>query len=164
MAYAQLRACWAAEGTAALTLLDRKGRVLARILGSTTRAAPGGPRHRDRVRAKARLVSPDRYPTAAAQADRRIPVPHERVAEWYRCYEQEKRKRGLVDFDDLLGQCADAIEAGPVVRCRTALAVPPPVRRRVPGPQPAPGAPAARVAGRPPDLRVVGDPNQAIYG
>ena len=108
-----------------------------------------GPGRRDRVgQGPPRLARPlpdrrARRPTAAS------PVDPERVAEWYRRYEAEKRKRGLVDFDDLLAPCADAIEHRPVVRRRPALAVPPPVRRRVPGREPAPGAPAAGLARRP---------------
>ena len=112
VAYAQLRTRWAGAGTSAPTLLDRKGRILGRILGGTTRFTAMDLASEIEW-AKSRLVSPDRYPIAAAQADRRLAVDPERIAEWFRRYEAEKRKRGLVDFDDLLSQCADAIGTDP---------------------------------------------------
>src|SRR3954465_13047334 len=65
LAYAQLRARWAATGTAAPVLLDRKGRFLARILGGTTRMGPGD-LGAEIEWAKARLVTPEKYPLAAA--------------------------------------------------------------------------------------------------
>ena len=40
LAYAQLRTVWSSSGRVAPTLLDRKGRVLGRILGSTRRVTP----------------------------------------------------------------------------------------------------------------------------
>ena len=65
VAYAQLRTRWAATGQAAPTLLDRKGRILARILGGTTRVTPADLASEIEW-AKARLIDPDRYPVAAA--------------------------------------------------------------------------------------------------
>src|SRR6478672_8231431 len=112
VAYAQLRTRWAGAGTSAPTLLDRKGRILGRILGGTTRFTAMD-LAAEIEWAKSRLVTPDRYPVAAAQADRRLAVDPDRIGEWYRRYEADKRKRGLVDFDDLLSQCADAIATDP---------------------------------------------------
>ncbi len=162
VAYAQLRTRWSSSGTAAPTLLDRKARILGRILGGTTRI-DASDLATEIEWAKARLVSPDRYPIAAAQADRRVAVDPERIAEWFRRYEAEKRKRGLVDFDDLLIQCADAIESDPgfaaAQRWRFRhLFVDEyqdvnPLQERLLG---------AWLGDRP-DLAVVGDPNQAIY-
>src|SRR5436190_3393024 len=60
--------------------------------------------------AKARLVTPDHYEQAVTVAGRTPPRPAAEVAAVYRGYEREKRKRGLVDFDDLIWQCADALE------------------------------------------------------
>jgi DNA helicase-2/ATP-dependent DNA helicase PcrA len=163
VAYAQLRTRWASTGAAAPTLLDRKGRLLARILGSTTRFSVGD-LATEIEWARARLVDPDRYPLAAAQADRRLPVDTERVAEWFRRYEQDKRKRGLVDFDDLLSGCAHAIETDPAFAAAQRwrfrhLFVDEyqdlnPLQERL----------LRAWLGDRRDLTVVGDPDQAIYG
>jgi len=163
VAYAQLRIRWAATGAAAPTLLDRKGRLLARVLGGTTRVS--APDLATEIEwAKARLVSPERYQLAAAQADRRLPVPPERIAEWYRRYEEEKRRRGLVDFDDLLAHCAAALEDDPSFAAAQRwrfrhLFVDEyqdvnPLQERL----------LQAWLGEGTDLCVVGDPNQAIYG
>ena len=162
LAYAQLRTVWSSSGRAAPTLLDRKGRVLARILGSTRRVKPAD-LAAEIEWAKARLVSPDLYPLAAAQADRPTPVDPERIAEWYRRYESEKRKRGLVDFDDLLLHCITELERDPSFAAAQRwrfrhLFVDEyqdvnPLQERL----------LRTWLGDRPDLCVVGDPNQAIY-
>jgi len=112
-AYAQLRRWWADRDQAAPGLLDRKVRVLA---GLVPRA------HRDAKPveavdlageiewAKARMIGPDDYALEAEGAGRRPPLTPSRMAEIYRRYEEEKHRRGLVDFDDLLSMCARAIE------------------------------------------------------
>jgi DNA helicase-2/ATP-dependent DNA helicase PcrA len=163
VAYAQLRTRWASSGTAAPTLLDRKGRALARILGGTTRVSPSD-LAAEIEWAKARLVGPEDYVRAAAQADRRVPVDPARIAEWYARYEQDKRRRGLVDFDDLLGQAADAIDRDPTFAAAQRwrfrhLFVDEyqdlnPLQERL----------LRAWMGDRADLAVVGDPNQAIYG
>ena len=163
VAYAQLRARWAGIGAAPPVLLDRKGRFLARILGGTTRVSPAD-LATEIEWAKARLVTPDGYPLAAAQADRRVPAPPEKVAEWYRQYETEKHRRRVVDFDDLLAGCADAIESDPgfaaAQRWRFRHVFVDeyqdlnPLQERL----------LRAWLGPRTDLCVVGDPNQAIYG
>jgi DNA helicase-2/ATP-dependent DNA helicase PcrA len=60
--------------------------------------------------AKARLVRPDGYERAITLAARTPPRPAAEVAEVYREYERQKRRRGLVDFDDLIWGCADVLE------------------------------------------------------
>lgn len=112
LAYAQLRTAWAADGQAAPTLLDRKGRLLARVLGGTRRVTPSD-LATEIEWAKARLVGPATYVDAAHRAGRVTAASPERVAGWYERYEVEKRSRGLVDFDDLLIRCAALIERDP---------------------------------------------------
>ncbi|MCU1496568.1 MAG: UvrD/REP helicase [Acidimicrobiales bacterium] len=112
LAYAQLRTAWAGAGTAPPVLLDRKGRLLARILGNTTRIRPGE-LATEIEWARARLVAPDTYVDAVHRAGRLTAVDPQRIAEWYRRYEQDKRKRGLIDFDDLLARAADQIDRDP---------------------------------------------------
>ena len=162
-AYAQLRSRWAGLGSQAPTLLDRKGRILARVLGSTRQATPadlGG----EIEWAKARLIRPDDYPLAARRADRTPPLGVDRIAALYDRYEQEKRKRRLVDFDDLLALCAHAIETDPSFAAAQRwqfrhLFVDEyqdvnPLQERL----------LRAWLGDRDDLCVVGDPNQAIYG
>jgi DNA helicase-2/ATP-dependent DNA helicase PcrA len=163
VAYAQLRARWAATGAAAPKLLDRKVRFLGRILGGTTRMSPGD-LATEIEWAKARLVTPEGYALAAAQADRRTGVAPERIGEWFGAYELEKRRRGVVDFDDLLVGCTRAIEGDPSFaaaqrwRFRHVFVDEyqdlNPLQERL----------LRAWLGPRTDLCVVGDPNQAIYG
>ncbi|HWC10840.1 MAG TPA: ATP-dependent DNA helicase UvrD2 [Acidimicrobiales bacterium] len=60
--------------------------------------------------ARARMVLPEDYPAAVTAAGRRPPLPAGVVAELFGRYEHEKRRRNLVDFDDLVLLCAEALE------------------------------------------------------
>ncbi|MEZ5176972.1 MAG: AAA family ATPase [Acidimicrobiales bacterium] len=162
LAYAQLRTTWAAAGTTPPTLLDRKG-----TCSGASSATPGvwsyRPRDRDRVGqgppGGARCVRGGRGPgrpshARGRRAHRRLVPP---------LVEQDKARRGLIDFDDLArSPRAPGDRTRSLVRRRPALAVPPPVRRRVPGRQPSRSGCCAWLGDRT-DLCVVGDPNQAIY-
>ncbi|MEJ7584528.1 MAG: ATP-dependent helicase, partial [Acidimicrobiales bacterium] len=109
VAWSQLQSYWKGAGRVPPELLDRKARILGPILGSTSRmsvAELGA----EIEWAKARLVDTERYAVAAARADRRTGLPPAKVGYLYAAYEDQKRRRGLVDFDDLLQQCADALE------------------------------------------------------
>ncbi len=55
--------------------------------------------------ARARLLTPEQYPDVAAKAWRRPSRGREFVAERYAEYEADKRKRRVLDFDDLLALC-----------------------------------------------------------
>ena len=101
--------------------------------------------------AKARLVHARRLRDARSRAAGAPPPrPAAEVADVFRDYEREKRARGLVDFDDLISRLRRRARARRRVRRRAALAVPPPLRRRVPGREPRAVPAAARVARRPP--------------
>jgi len=161
-AYAQLRGRWAGLGGQAPTLLDRKGRILGRLLGSSRQATPAD-LAAEIEWAKARLIRPEDYPVAARRADRTPPLGVDRIATLYDRYEQEKRKRRLVDFDDLLALCAHAIETDPAFAAAQRwqfrhLYVDEyqdvnPLQERL----------LRTWLGDGDDLCVVGDPNQAIY-
>jgi len=108
VAWAQLRARWADEGRTPPAVLVRKGRVLHDVVR-------GGPLTVAQLAteiewAKARLVGPSGYAEAAVADRRRVPAPPERIAELYDRYEDEKRNRRLVDFDDLLRLCSHLLE------------------------------------------------------
>ena len=114
--------------------------------------------------ARARLVTPEAYAAEARRAGRRPSAGLGAVAGAYARYEEHKRTKRLLDFDDLLEHLAAAIEADPLFaevqrwRFRHLFVdefqdVNPLQLRLL----------AAWRGGRP-DLCVVGDPHQAIYG
>ncbi len=162
VAWAQLHTWWKGAGRSAPGLVEHKGRLLGRILGRTTRMSPGE-LATEIEWARARLVAPDRYPRAAAVADRRTALDRDRVAALYAAYEDEKRRRHLVDFDDLLTRCIDTMATDQAFadaqrwRFRHLFVDEfqdvNPLQLRL----------LTAWLGRRADLCVVGDPNQAIY-
>ncbi len=112
IAYAQLRRRWADAGQRPPTLLDRKTRVLARLLPARRSPSDPGPAELagEIEWAQARMVSPAGYAEAVAAAGRKPPLPASAVAAVYERYQQEKQRQNLVDFDDLLLECARALE------------------------------------------------------
>ena len=65
--------------------------------------------------AKSSLITPERYATAAAAANRAISVPAGQVAEAYAAYEEAKRRNNEIDFADLLLIMAGALEEIPQI-------------------------------------------------
>jgi DNA helicase-2/ATP-dependent DNA helicase PcrA len=112
IALAQLRRRADEQGRAMPALLERKVRVILPLLPSRSRegALLAAELAAEIEWAKARLVKPDGYERAVAAAGRTTPRPPADVAAVFRGYEREKRKRGLVDFDDLITGCADVLE------------------------------------------------------
>ena len=112
IAYAQLRRRWADSGERPPTLLDRKTRVLLRLLPARRSPSDPGPAELagEIEWAQARMVSPAGYEEAVAAAGRKPPMPAAEVAAIYERYQQEKVRQHLVDFDDLLLACARALE------------------------------------------------------
>lgn len=115
LALAQLRRRSADRNRSFPGLLDRKARVLAPIVGGR------GPQATIAINeaaseiewAKARGLTVDQYHDAAVRSGRPLARPAEEFAAFYTRYEQEKRKRQLIDFDDVLWWCADALESDP---------------------------------------------------
>ena len=117
IAYAQLRQRWEERGITPPELLDRKCAIVARLL-------PGRGRKDDRSTpldvvaeiewAAARRITPQDYEREATRAHRRPPVPLGTVATVYDDFTQLKRRRRLVDFDDILRLAARDLEADPV--------------------------------------------------
>jgi DNA helicase-2/ATP-dependent DNA helicase PcrA len=112
IALAQLRRRADEQGRTMPELLDRKVRILLRLLPQRGRegALAAAELASEIEWAKARLVKPDGYEAAVTLAGRATPRPPAEVAGIYAAYEREKRKRGLVDFDDLITGCADVLE------------------------------------------------------
>jgi DNA helicase-2/ATP-dependent DNA helicase PcrA len=117
LASAQLHRWWADRGQPAPVLLERKARLLGPLAAS--RPVLAGVPVADLAGhiewAQARLIAPEEFESAARAAGRALPpsVPANAIAALFARYQDEKVRRGLVDFDDLLAGCADAIERDP---------------------------------------------------
>ncbi len=115
LALAMLRRRAVERGREFPSVLDRKGRILAPLLGR--RGASAVLDINDIASeiewAKARTITPDRYAEEAEREQRRLSRPAAEIAQVYERYEQEKRRRGLVDFDDLLWWTAEAFARDP---------------------------------------------------
>ncbi len=166
MAAAQLRRWWADCGAVAPNLVDRKARLLAPLATARPRLAdvPVAELAVHIDWAQARLISPDGFVDAARRAGRVLPVAASELADLYRRYEDEKRRRRVIDFDDLLAGCADVLEREPAFaaaqrwRWRHVFVDEfqdlNPLQHRL----------LLAWLGSNRDLSVVGDPHQAIYG
>jgi len=114
--------------------------------------------------AKARLVSPEQYEAEARRHRRRSGISPDQVADAYARYETERARRRLLDFDDLIVACADALagdrEFADSIRWRTRhLFV-----DEMQDVNPAQFRLLTTMLADEPDLFVVGDPNQSVYG
>ncbi|HMD46353.1 MAG TPA: ATP-dependent helicase [Acidimicrobiales bacterium] len=164
------------RGAAPPAVLSDRRRTLDRVLEDAGFGAPGADRARRGPRltpaqldveigwAKARLVVPGDYEAEAAAHRRRTTVPTSTVAELYLRYEERKRRQRMLDFDDLLWSCADVLEGDP----RFADAVRWRFRHlyvdEMQDVNPAQFRLLRLLCGDDPDLFVVGDPNQSVYG
>ncbi|MEZ5238548.1 MAG: ATP-dependent DNA helicase UvrD2 [Microthrixaceae bacterium] len=113
IAYAQLRQRWEERGVRPPELMDRKVGFVARLC---PRGHAGLPLDvtAELEWAAARLVEPADYAAAAISAGREPPLDPEAVADIYDRYREAKRRRRLVDFDDLLRLAVRDLEADPV--------------------------------------------------
>ncbi len=149
-------------GAPSRSLLPDRRRLLADVV-------TGDPR---RVRAldgeigwaKARLVAPEHYEAEARRAKRRSGISAPQVADVFIRYEAERVRRKLLDFDDLIIACADALAGdaafADAVRWRTRhLFV-----DEMQDVNPAQFRLLTALLSDEPDLFVVGDPNQSVYG
>lgn len=113
--------------------------------------------------AKSRLVTPETYEIAAVRAGRMPPVAEAEVATIFAAYERERRRRRVLDFEDLLTECATELGRDPEFLASQRW------RMRhffVDEYQDINSAQLRLLrswCGPEPDLCVVGDPNQAIY-
>ncbi len=109
-------------------------------------------------------MSPERYESEARRHRRRSGMNADQVAEAYARYEEERTRRRLLDFDDLIVACADALagdsEFADSIRWRTRhLFV-----DEMQDVNPAQFRLLTAMLADEPDLFVVGDPNQSVYG
>ena len=117
VALAQLRGWWRDRRSPQRVLLESKLGLIGPLLAERTnlRAAPAVDVARAIEWAKARAVAPDALVayTVGVHRGALAGLDVELVASVYSRYEHEKRKRGLIDFDDLLWLCVDAMERDP---------------------------------------------------
>ncbi|CAN5779493.1 ATP-dependent DNA helicase UvrD2 [soil metagenome] len=167
LAYAQLRRWWADNDRREPTLLERKAGVLARLLGAESAGTRGKVQPADLAAeiewAKARMVGPDAYESEAAKAGREPPLAPSAMAALYRRYEDEKRRRRLVDFDDLLQGCVTALETDQAFAASQRWRYRHLFVDEFQDVNPVQARLLACWRGDHDDLCVVGDPNQAIY-
>ena len=147
-------------------LLDQKARLIAAVLGSgrKSRGASAGDIAGEIEWAKARLIAPERYEAEALAAGRRPPLPAGEIADVYRRYEERKRKDRFVDFDDLLDLVATAMERDETYAASQRWRFRHFFVDEFQDVNPAQHRLLEAWRGGRPDLCVVGDPNQAIYG
>lgn len=173
IALAQLRARQRDRDRPMPELIERKAPLLIELLRDRT----GGRRTtRDQISllardlageiewAKACLIGPGRYADEAARQRRETPLPAPEVGEIYQRYEDTKRRRSRLDFDDLIVWCARTLDSdqafGAAQRWRFRhLFV-----DEFQDVSPAQFALVRAWLGERTDLCVVGDPDQAIYG
>ncbi len=110
IAYAQLRQWWADTGQRAPQLTESKMRLVAPLLGAKRNVVQPVDVVSEIEWAKARLLTPDTYPAAVAELGRKPPLGVDDMAALYRRYENDKTRKGIVDFDDLLVMCVRALE------------------------------------------------------
>ena len=114
--------------------------------------------------ARARLLDPERYEGACRLERRRSAIPASRLGEVAAAYSETKRRRGVVDFDDLLQQVLHGLRTDPAwadaVRWRFRHTFVDEAQDL----NPLQAALLDALVDRRPDLCLVGDPRQAIYG
>jgi DNA helicase-2/ATP-dependent DNA helicase PcrA len=152
------------QGRARWGLLSSPVRLLAELLGGADRVGEAASAATEIAWAQARSVPPVAYVAAAAAAGRWCRLDPAELAALYARYREEKRRRRVVDHDDVLAACASLLEEGgrfaDVQRWRWRhLFVDEfqdlnPLQLRL----------LEAWRGGRSDLCVVGDPDQAIYG
>jgi DNA helicase-2/ATP-dependent DNA helicase PcrA len=111
LALAQLRAHADGQERRAPTVLADKQRVLRRLDAGDARASERAPIFARAIEwAKANDLTPNEYGAAARAAGRRDELPTDEIVDAFERYETEKHRRGLIDFEDLLGRAIEAFE------------------------------------------------------
>ncbi|MDE0927890.1 MAG: ATP-dependent DNA helicase UvrD2 [Acidimicrobiales bacterium] len=164
IAFAQLRNWWQDNGQKEPELLTRKIGFIAPLLPRDRRTTDALDVTTEIEWAKARRIRPEAYASLAEETSRNTRMAPAIIASIYHEYEELKTKRSLVDFDDLLENCAKAIRGdkafGNAQRWR--------FRHfyvdEFQDVNPLQMALLTAWLGGSNDLCVVGDPDQAIYG
>ncbi len=114
--------------------------------------------------ARARRIEPGDYERESRAARRRGAVPHARFSDLAAAYERLKRRRGVVDFDDLLDLNLRAVESDAAFRSLVHWRFRHFFVDEAQDLNPLQHALLEAWRGGRPDICLVGDPRQAIYG
>lgn len=106
-----LRALKRRRGDRTPKIAGSKGAIISRVAGKRANAALIREVSREIDWAKARMIPPSRYLTAAA--DRRTAIEQHTIAAIYEKYENEKERRGVIDFEDILLRVTTDLENDP---------------------------------------------------
>ncbi len=163
-AYGELRRVWADRGQRPPAVVGDSRRLLAEVPG-----APGDPRVLGAVAAelawaRAMQLDPAVDPSAWRAAGRQLPVPAAQLASLAAGYQAVKRRRQVIDLDDLLEEAAAAVEADPALAAAVRWRVRHLFVDEFQDVNRAQWRLLRAWLGPQPDLCVVGDPRQAIYG
>lgn len=162
-ALATLRRYWDHTGRRHPTLVERRIAFLAKAHPRLDRAVLAD-LDAEIGWARARLITPESYGDAAAAARRRPPRSASFVATAYADYQDAKRERRVIDFDDVLALCHGTLQR------ETGFAEAQRWRHRhlfvdeFQDVNPLQFAVLQAMLGPESTLVVVGDPHQAIYG
>ena len=164
VAYAQLRTLWADRNQNPWSLVERKVPLVAELLPSRQRGRTPVVEVVGEIEwAKARMIPPGGYEEAARTTDRRPGVTPGVVVELWEAYEEAKRRRRLLDFDDLLDGWRRALERRPDFAAAQRWRFRHVFVDEFQDVNPLQHAVLAALLGDSADLCVVGDPRQAIY-
>lgn len=114
--------------------------------------------------AHARMVPPHDYPRAAREARREPPVPATEIADLYARYEDLKRQRQVVDFDDLIARCVERLHADEPFSAAVRWQFRHLFVDEAQDMNPLQWSMLEGIRAGNPDVFLVGDPLQAIYG
>ncbi len=165
-----LRRYHADRGGAAPQVLPDRRSVLAQVLA--TAPANGGGRRQPKVGqveaeigwAKARLIGPEEYEEQARRHQRRPGGGAAAMADLYARYEEARQRRRALDLDDLLWQAADLLADDPAFAAAVRWRDQHLFVDELQDVNAAQFRLLRLLAGDEPDLFVVGDPNQSVYG
>ena len=153
-----------ATGAPAPVVANDRGRLIREVLTETRVRCEPGAALADLDWARARMVSPDEFVAASRRVRRKPALSADAYAKVVDRYAALKRRRGVVDFDDLLADLLAQMERDPmfadVVRWRFRHLFVDEAQDL----NPLQHAVLEAVRGGRPDLCLVGDHRQAIYG
>lgn len=168
VAYGVLRQRWADQGRPAPGLITVKHGLLAEAIRAVPMHGRRAPNPAEIVTeldwARAQRVTTAQYPDAARLAGRRPNVSPERIATIAEEYRRLKRHRRVVDFDDLLEGCLTELGTDAEFAAQLRWRFRHFFVDEFQDVNPLQHALLEALRGGRPDLCVVGDPRQAIYG